>query len=95
MAVTRAIEFGGFCTLQWCGSHNDSEGRGGVEIALNGSMEDGFTEMICCDCALRLARLLKKRVKEVAEKQAKGLEYRGDPLRWMKTRAVAKGTGGS
>lgn len=88
---TKAIEFAGCCALSdWCGSHNNTEGRGGVEILLDahGSLaDDDMGEMVCLDCAERLARLLKKRVRQVREKQALGLEFCGDPLRWRKAKA--------
>lgn len=79
---TKAIEFMGCCALGRCGSHNDTPSMGGVEITLDGDLAEGdMGEMICVDCALWLARMLKKRVKQCREKQAKGLEYRADKWR--------------
>lgn len=91
---TRAIEFGGVCALRWCKSHNNTPGRGGVEILIDSSEDlarDGQGEMVCITCALRLVREIEKRAAECTEKRAKGLEYRGD--RWRKKaarRAVGK-----
>ncbi len=95
---TKAIEFSGACSLNWCNSHNDTEGRGGVEVLIeaHGTLagEEDMGEMVCLDCASRLARLLKKRVRQCREKQAQGLEYRGDEsgeMRWRKRKATSKG----
>ena len=92
---TKAIEFSGACTIGWCGSHNDTPNRGGVQILLDDDIdEEGWGgESVCCDCAMRLARLLKKRVKQVSEKQAQGLKYRagadGCTMRWRKKKTPA------
>lgn len=89
---TRAIEFMGSCELGRCGTHNDSPSMGGVEVVLDGDLAEGdMGDMICCDCALWLAGMLKKRVREAREKQARGLEYSakpgGDVLKWRKKKA--------
>lgn len=86
---TRAIEFLGSCELGRCGTHNDTPSMGGVEVVLDGDLSEGdMGDMICCDCALWLAGILKKRVREAREKQAKGLEYSAlpgsDVLKWRK-----------
>jgi len=64
---TKAIQFAGVCSLGWCNSHNDTEGRGGVEVLIDArgalANEEDSGEMICCSCALRLARWLKWRVR--------------------------------
>ena len=89
---TRAIEFLGSCEMGRCGTHNDSPSMGGVEVVLGGDLSEGdMGDMICCDCALWLAGMLKKRVREAREKQARGLEYSDLPgsaaLRWRKKKA--------
>lgn len=91
MAKTKAIEFGGCCALGWCGSGNSTPDRGGVAIALDDDLdEDDINgEMICLDCAERLARLIRKRARECRERQAAGLEYRGDPMKWRKPKKAA------
>ena len=85
MAKTKAIEFGGRCSLGWCKRWDGSPDAGGVAIVLGDDIEFD-SEMVCCPCALRLAKELEKRVAEVAEKQANGLEYRND--KWRKKRAT-------
>jgi hypothetical protein len=87
---TKAIEFGGCCALEWCGSDNNTEGQGGVEVLLdNGSLaDDDMGEMICLNCAEKLARLLKKRARECRERQAQGLEYRAH--KWRKKKASSE-----
>jgi hypothetical protein len=87
---TKAIEFGGCCALGWCGSHSDTKDRGGVLISLENDVVDPDSdgEMVCLGCAERLARLLKKRVRQCRERQAQGLEYRGEPSKWRKPKVA-------
>jgi hypothetical protein len=80
---TKAIQFKGFCS--GCHSGNSTPKRGGLRIQLDGGepVEDG--EMFCLVCAERLARRLRKRVRECREKIAQGLEYRND--KWQEPTA--------
>lgn len=87
MAKAKAIEFGGCCSLGWCGSGNDTPDRGGVEISLDGDLSEDLGEMVCLACAERLARLIEKCVTRCRERQAAGREYRDD--RWRKAKAAA------
>ncbi len=82
---TKAIEFKGFCL--GCHSGNATPKRGGLRIQLDGDEPAEYGEMFCLDCAERLARRLKKRVKECREKIAQGLEYRND--KWQEPKAQA------
>ncbi len=88
---TKAIEFMGCCELGRCGSGSDSLATGGVEFILDGDLADDMGEMLCCECALWLARMLKKRVREARAKRAAGLEYGGDPLKWHEAKPAKGG----
>lgn len=91
---TRAIAFSGACSLNWCDSGNDTENRAGVEVLLeaHGTLagEENMGVGVCAFCALKLARLLKKRVRQANERLSRGLRYKygASGLAWRKKKVA-------
>ena len=83
---TQSLMFLGYCA-GGCKSGNNTPSRGGMRIQLDSNDDVEYGEMVCLECAEKLAKSITKRAKECREKMAQGLIYRND--KWIKLPPVS------